>query len=920
MADGLLPPAVQEFVANATEWVETIDELLAKNDELIASTAEVDAAGASLGAGAGAGAIGAEGAGAAAEEANALADAQARAADTASAMVDSEGAASFAIKGEAAALTDAAAKMDIYTDSAGRARLANGRFATSEDIAGASADKEGVAVAAAGTKAEASGAKMESAGRKGKLAFFAVAAAVAYSVVKAAKFDTAINHLNTQAGVSKSKLASLGQGVLKLAGEVGEDPDSLAESLYHVESNFSSVGITSKKALDLVKVAAEGARTGGADLVDVTNALTAAVAANIPGVQNMSGAMGILNATVGAGDMNMQDLSDAFGTGMVVVAKQFGLSIKDVGAALAIFGDNNIRGAKAGTDLKMAIQSLAQPGAGPAAVAMLKKLGMSSTTLRDSMVKGGLLPTLELLKKKMMAAGYTAKTSGAALTDLFTKKGGVGIGIILDEMDKFKSKYPALTKGANGFADAWENTKKTVTQQFADLKSGAEAAAISFGSVLLPPVLKIVGGLNKLFGIIDRSPTLQKLAGAVVILAGALGILTAATAALNAVSEIDPWIALATAIVALVIGIIYAYKHFKTFRDIVADVGHFFQAVWRGAMAAAGAVIHWFVTGPLAFIKSEIAQFKQWWAKNGAEIKEIWHAIWTVIRDVAAVYVVAITGEIKGFLKLAENAFRTGWKVISLVVHYAWNLITTTIRSAITIILDIIAVFADLLTGHWSKAWHDLIKLASDALHAAITTIKQIVVGFPMLLFNAGKALIGGLINGIKSMIGALASTVSGVAHKIAGFFGLSPAIEGPLSGQGAPEVRGRHFAEDLAKGIAGGSDHVASAAKLISEKLTNPPISPGKLISEKLNSPPGYGDTMYGPVAHPGGGGWIGGRPVGGYGYGGGGTTINIHMTLNATGNATWEQGLSRIVQKAVLDYALRNQGSGLVFPGRPR
>lgn len=915
MPDSVLPPAIQDFVVNATEWAAGIDEMIAKNEELVESIGEVDAAGAGVGAGAGAGAAGAEGAGAAAGEDNALADAQERVAQTAADVAESGGAVSLALKDEAASATAAAAKMDIYIDSMGRARLANGRFATSEDIAAASADKEGVSVAAAGTKAEASGAKMESAGRKGKLAFLAVAAAVAYSVVKAAKFQTSINHLNTQAGVSRSKLAALGQGVLKLAGEVGEDPDSLAESLYHVESNFSSVGITSKKALGLVKVAAEGARTGGADLVDVTNALTAAVAANIPGVQDMSGAMGILNATVGAGDMNMQDLADAFGTGMVVVAKQFGLSIKDVGAALAIFGDNNIRGAKAGTDLKMAIQSLAQPGAGPAAVAMLKKLGLSATTLRDTMTKGGLLPTLELLKKKMTAAGYTAKTSGAALTDLFTKKGGVGIGIILDEMDKFKSKYPALTKGAKNFGQAWKDTQKTVEQQFANLKNGAEAAGIELGEVLLPPILKIVSALNKVFQAINKYPILQKLAGVVVILAGAMGILTVATAALNAVTEINPWVLAIAAIAALVIGIIYAYKHFKTFRDVVADVGHFFQAVWRGAMTAAGAVIHWFVTGPLAFIKSEIAQFKQWWSKNGAEIKEIWRAVWTVIRDIVSVYVTAISGEVKGFLQLVGNAFRTGWRVISLVVKYAWNLITTTIRSAITIILDIIAVFADLLTGHWSKAWHDLIKLASDALHAAITTIKQIVVGFPMLLFNAGKALIGGLINGIKSMIGALASTVSGVAHKIAGFFGLSPAIEGPLSGQGAPEIRGQHFAADLARGITGGVGHVETAAKLISEKLANPPIPPAKLISEKLNNPPGYGDTMYGPVAHPGGrGGWIGGTPAG---YGGG-TTINIHMTLNATGNATWEHGLSRIVQKAVLDYALRNQGSGLLFPGR--
>ena len=54
--------------------------------------------------------------------------------------------------------------------------------------------------------------------------------------------------------------------------------------------------------------------------------------------------MGALNAIVGAGDMKMQDLAEAMGTGMVAVVKGYGLSLKDVGAALATFGDNNIRG------------------------------------------------------------------------------------------------------------------------------------------------------------------------------------------------------------------------------------------------------------------------------------------------------------------------------------------------------------------------------------------------------------------------------------------------------------------------------------------------------------------------------------------------------------------------------------------------
>ena len=121
------------------------------------------------------------------------------------------------------------------------------------------------------------------------------------------------------------------------------------------------MGITGSKAMDLLRIASEGARVGGSDLVDTTNALDAVIASGIGGVKNYSQAMGALNAIVGSGDMTMQDLVDAMGTGLMAVAKSYGQTLPEIGAALATFGDNNIRGAKAATDLRMAMQAMQAP-------------------------------------------------------------------------------------------------------------------------------------------------------------------------------------------------------------------------------------------------------------------------------------------------------------------------------------------------------------------------------------------------------------------------------------------------------------------------------------------------------------------------------------------------------------------------------
>ena len=320
-------------------------------------------------------------------------------------------------------------------------------------------------------------------------------AVIGYEAVKmASKFDAEMTLLVTQAGVAKNQMGVLKKGVLDLAGKVGQDPDSLAEALFHVESNFESMGISSKKALALTETAAKGATLGHADLVDVTNALTAAVAAGIPGVKNFDQAMGVLNATVGVGDMKMQDLARAFSTGMLATVKGFGLSIQDVGAALAVLGDNNIRGSLAGNQLRMSVQALGKPVS--TAGDQLKRLGLTTGTLAADMRKGGLKLALEDLIDRFKKAGITGKEQGQVITDIFGRKAGAGLNILVDQFGRLESKYPKLNEGAHKFGDAWKETQKTFAFQMKALQGDFDSMMIRLGEKLIPVVQKFVDFLK----------------------------------------------------------------------------------------------------------------------------------------------------------------------------------------------------------------------------------------------------------------------------------------------------------------------------------------------------------------------------------------------------------------------------------------
>lgn len=213
------------------------------------------------------------------------------------------------------------------------------------------------------------------------------------AIDSAMKFQSSMELIRTQAGASQQEVDKMSQSVLALSGKVATTPEELATALYHVES----AGYRGAQALDILKTAAEGAKVGQADLESVTNALTATVVSGIGGVKGMDQAMGVLNATVGAGNMRMQDLTDSLASGILPAAKTFGLTIQDVGAALATLTDNGVPAIDAATRLRMTFSLLGAPT--KQATDELASIGLTQLQLANDMRgPNGLVTALQDLK------------------------------------------------------------------------------------------------------------------------------------------------------------------------------------------------------------------------------------------------------------------------------------------------------------------------------------------------------------------------------------------------------------------------------------------------------------------------------------------------------------------------------------------
>jgi TP901 family phage tail tape measure protein len=733
------------------------------------------------------------------------------------------GDAAAAVRDQEAGLAEAdnrliASQRTLASATAAEARSLKMLAAAEDELKGAAEETE-VAQEGQSAKTEESAGIFASAAGKIKLAALGAGAGIIYGTIQAAKFNQEMLRVHTLAGVSTNQLAQLKSGVLALAGQVGESPDSLAESLYHVASNLASVGATGPEMLGAVKIAAEGAQVGGADLVDVTNALGAAIASGIPGVQNYASAMGALNATVGAGDMTMQNLAEAMGTGFLSNVKIYGSTLNDVGAILATFGDNNIRGAHAGTQLRMSVQSIAVQAS--TATPYLKELGLQVGELGQYQSLHGTVATINLLVEKLKASGIAHTEWGNIITQLFGKKAGAGIAVLIDQYGRLDSKLAVLKKGASDFGSEWAQQQQTVSQEWKNLKEGLDALAIKLGTVFLPISQKVLHAVDDFVEALDKGKA--------------------------------PALALAAVIGGLLAGVAL-----KKLEDGVKSAAEGFEGLYKGGEAVAGFAKN-VVTNMLGIGDASKA------AAAGADELAVAQTEGAVATDAAATaergftlalltnpITLIITGlvllgvaiyELVTHCKVFRDFWIDVWKDIKTAFDYAFNWVKSHWLLVLGILTGPIGIAVVMIIKYWKQiqsGFEDAFKAIGSffdtvyhgilaGAEAMATGLYDWFVKIPIDIikalasldedmFKIGVNIILGIIHGIESMVSDLLGTVGGIAKDIGSGFSkvlhiLSPSqvffgfgqniVLGLINGINAMRSTARSTVANLANDVA---------------------------------------------------------------------------------------------------------------------
>lgn len=317
----------------------------------------------------------------------------------------------------------------------------------------------------------------------------------------AIKFQQNMELIRTQAGATQQEVTTQTGNVLTYAksGTSPQGPTELAQGLYHLES----LGLRGAAALDALKTSSQAAGLGIANLETVATALGGAIVTGIRGTKNYNEAMGVVNATVGAGNMRLADYVSALSTGVLPTAKKAGMSLTEFGAALAVLTDRGMGAQMAATRLKMNISMLEDPT--NAAKKALADLGIGSDTLA-TLVRSpnGFLKALELLKAAMDNMGTSAKDKTRALQDFMDAFGkgrsSSGMLTLVDSLtsgvSSFQGKLAQIKAQQYEFSQSVAAYHQTAAYKISAAWSSIKASMISVGNAIMPAIVAIAGTLK----------------------------------------------------------------------------------------------------------------------------------------------------------------------------------------------------------------------------------------------------------------------------------------------------------------------------------------------------------------------------------------------------------------------------------------
>lgn len=325
----------------------------------------------------------------------------------------------------------------------------------------------------------------------------AIAVGLGYAIVKAAQFDKSMRNVNSLLGLNEKQFAALEERVLSLSTQLPQSANTLAEGLYDIAGS----GFAGADGLKVLEASAAAASAGMTDTATSAQAITATLNAYGRGAEDAADVSDVLFKTVDQGVIGFGELSGVIGdvVGTAAAAK---VGIDQVGSAIATMTLTGISGAEAGTSLNRVLQSIIQPSKGLAG--LFEQLGYESGAA--ALEQDGLRVVMDKVRE---ATGGNITTLLELFPEIRAARGA--LALMANEGQNY-ARVSAQIEDAEARRGATQRAlneqMKAVSNQWALFKNGADAAAISLGTKLLPAVVGVMGVMGDLGSMVKQGATI----------------------------------------------------------------------------------------------------------------------------------------------------------------------------------------------------------------------------------------------------------------------------------------------------------------------------------------------------------------------------------------------------------------------------
>lgn len=623
-------------------------------------------------------------------------------------------------------------------------------------------------------------------------------------IAPALQVDTALGELQRDVGPKLANVGATLDDVKKSAVAWQNAHLGSAEQFISVSKAYFQAGLSESQAIKATEAALRAATATGKDAGAITSTLTLLYTQMGDKTKDAGAEFGHLSDVLTRANqtfigMDVAALADPLKDALPA-AKASKVQVEQVVAVLGQLNAAGIRGGEAGASFAAVLQSMS---------AASQKLGFEVKKTSDGQLD--LVGTLAGIEQKYGKLKDVTPEVAAQLQDAFGPAAFKAIAALSGQTTELQANLSKVQDSAGAAATAAGAMESTTGAQAKIAQQQLESVKLELAAGMLPALQSVLPPLKSVLetfgGFAKEHPELVGIVGTIAVLAVVAG------------SVIGPLLSVGGALFSvgsfLVTGAAEAITFGASFiASVIPALISGAASAWAFAAAMLANPITWIV---LAIIALAAVIYIYWdpiskffvalWDK----IKVAFIAVWNAIKgvwDFAVAYYTGIWNALVAGFQAAWQLISSVWDGVAGFFSNLWAQIKGAVDGGISGILGLLAQFSPL-------TW----------IMKGLDAVTQWLGGFSLI--EAGKNIVGTIVEGIKAMASAPVDAMKAIVQKVRNLLPFSPAKEGPLR-----DLHKVKLVETVAQSVNGAPlvaamTHVAGDAMGALASVPSPVIAP---------------------------------------------------------------------------------------------